>query len=408
MAHQQPLSPRFTRRQWLQAAMASAGGGLLAPAFAQSSAALPAVPQNDRILVVLELSGGNDGLNTVVPYQDDTYYRLRPQLAIPARRLRKLDDQFGFNPGLAGFERLWKDGQMAIVHGCGYEQPSFSHFSSMAYWHTGVPGRGDPFGWVGRLADAMAPEPVANLLVNVDATQSLAVKSRIHTPVVFDNPEDFIRKGWSQEHPLIDAQAANSPGNPALAYVNEVARSARDASALVRDAWQGYRSPVDYGINPLGLPKVAACIAAGMPTRLYYTAYRNNAFDTHVQQAELHQRLLTYTADAVLAFMRDMERLGHADRVALLVFSEFGRRPKENANFGTDHGTANHMYVIGKGVKGGHYGKPPSLTALSDTDNLVPTTDFRHVYATAIDGWLQTGASEAVLKGRFEPLGVFG
>jgi uncharacterized protein (DUF1501 family) len=170
---------------------------------------------------------------------------------------------------------------------------------------------------------------------------------------------------------------------------------------------QAYKSPVDYGINPLGLNKVAACIAAGLPTRLYYTAYRNNAFDTHVQQVDLHQRLLTYTADAVLAFLRDLERLGQADRVAVLAFSEFGRRAKENASLGTDHGTANVMFFAGKGVRGGHYGERSSLTALDAGDNLVHTADFRRGYATAIDGWLRLGASQDVLRGRFQPFDVF-
>ncbi len=397
------------RRRLLKGALATLGlqgavGSGLFPVIAQAATATAA---NDRILVVLEMSGGNDGLNTLVPYGDDAYYRLRPTIGLRERQLHKLDAMHGFNPGLSGFERLWKDGQLAIVHGCGYDNPSFSHFTSMAYWHTAAPGRGDDYGWFGRLADRMAPTPQANLLMNIDAAQSLAVNSRIQTPVVFDDPEKFMRQGWAQAQALLERNGGQPASNPSQAYLNEVARSAREASALVREAWQRYRSPVDYGINPLGLNKIAACIAAGLPTRLYYTAYRNNAFDTHVQQVELHQRLLTYTADAVLGFMRDLERLGQADRVAVLAFSEFGRRAKENANLGTDHGTANLMFFAGKGVRGGHYGQRSSLTALDAGDNLIHTTDFRRVYATAIDGWLNLGASQEVLKGRFDPLGVF-
>ena len=143
----------------------------------------------ERILVVFELSGGNDGLNTVVPFSDDAYYRLRPRIGIRPHDLLKLDDDWGFNPGLLGLQRLWNDGQLAIVHGCGYERPSFSHFTSMAYWHTASPNSGDEYGWYGRLADAMASEARANFLINIDTVQSLAVKSRIHTPVVFDDPE---------------------------------------------------------------------------------------------------------------------------------------------------------------------------------------------------------------------------
>lgn len=355
---------------------------------------------DDRILVVLELSGGNDGLNTVVPYTNDHYYKLRPTLGLKPARLLKLDDQWGFNPGMLGLQRLWDAGQLAIVQGCGYDMPSFSHFSSMAYWHTAAPNSGNDYGWVGRLGDALAPDPQANLIVNVDVVQSLAVKSRLHTPVVFDEPEQFQRKGFFETRALLDQVAKERPDNATLAYLNAVAIGAREASTQVRAAWQQYKSTVDYGLVPLQLPKIAACIAAGLPTRLYYAAFRNNAFDTHVQQADLHQRLLTYAADAVHGFMRDMERLGQADRVTMLIFSEFGRRVPENANLGTDHGTANVMFVAGKQVRGGHYGQPPALDALDAGDNLVFTTDFRRVYASVID-WLKPGVAGQVLNGDF-------
>jgi len=371
------------------------------------AAALTAAQLHDRILVVFELSGGNDGLNTVVPYGDDTYYNLRPTIGIKPTALRKLDDHWGLNPGLLGFERLWKDGQLAIVHGCGYEQPSFSHFTSMAYWHTGAPNRGDEYGWYGRLADSLTSDPSPNLLVNIDTSQSLAVKSRLHTPVVFDEPDRFQRRTLIQEQGVIEAVDEAPTGNGTLDYLNTVARSANQASSLVRDAWAKYKTPIDYGLVPAQFPKIAACINAGLPTRLYYLAYRNNAFDTHVQQSDLHQRLLSYAGDAVHGFVRDMERLGLADRVAVMIFSEFGRRAPENTNQGTDHGTANLMFLVGKGVRGGHYGTPPNLGALDEGDNLVYTTDFRRVYATAIDGWLKASTAEAVLKGKFEPFKVF-
>jgi uncharacterized protein (DUF1501 family) len=406
------MNDRFLqRRRLLRSALAGVGTGAFAPIAAPSifsTMAHAAPADDDRILVVLELSGGNDGLNTVVPYADDLYYRHRPTIGIPAARLRKLDDRFGLNPGMAGFERLWKDGKLAIVHGCGYENPSFSHFTSMAYWHTAAPNSGDDYGWYGRLADVMAPKPRPNFLVNIDTTQSLAVKSRVHTPVVFDDPNKFLRNAFQQERSLLDADdhAAAASGN--RRFLDDVARSARESSELVRDAWARYKSPVDYGINPLGLNKVAACISAGLPTKLYYVAYRNNAFDTHVQQADLHQRLLTYAADAVLGFQRDLERLGQADRVSLMAFSEFGRRVPENTSLGTDHGSANVMFFSGANVRGGHYGKAPDLGALDAGDNLVHTTDFRRVYATAIDGWLKLGAAPKILKGTFDPFPVFG
>lgn len=387
------------RRRLLQRIAAGSclgAAGLLNP-LRLASAAQAA---DDRILVVLELSGGNDGLNTVVPYTNDHYYKLRPTLGLKPARLLKLDDQWGLNPGMLGLQRLWDAGQLAIVQGCGYDMPSFSHFSSMAYWHTAAPNSGNDYGWVGRLGDALAPDPQANLIVNVDVVQSLAVKSRLHTPVVFDEPEQFQRKGFFETRALLDQVAKERPDNATLAYLNAVAIGAREASTQVRAAWQQYKSTVDYGLVPLQLPKIAACIAAGLPARLYYAAFRNNAFDTHVQQADLHQRLLTYAADAVHGFMRDMERLGQADRVTMLIFSEFGRRVPENANLGTDHGTANVMFVAGKQVRGGHYGQPPALDALDAGDNLVFTTDFRRVYASVID-WLKPGVAGQVLNGDF-------
>ena len=393
--------PGPTRRNLLQAMAGMAAGLPLAKAQA-------ARDPSKRILVVLELSGANDGFNTLVPYADDAYYRLRPKIGISPAKLRKIDDQYGFNPGMAGFERLYKAGNLAIVHGCGYAQPSFSHFTSMAYWHTGAPNSGEPYGWLGRLADAIDPALTANFMVNIDERQSLAVRAARHVPVVFDDPDRFRRKGLYQSRPLLDlAPPAAAAGNASQHYLDSVAASAREASQLVRAAWSNYKTPVDYGLLSVDLPKVAAMIAANLPTRLYYTAYRHNAFDTHVQQAELHQRLLTYVSDAVSGFMQDMARIGRADDVTVLVFSEFGRRAAENTSLGTDHGTANHMYVIGKSVKGGHFGKPPSLTELDADGNVAHTTDFRRVYASLIEGWFGYPDSRALLAGEFASLPIF-
>ncbi len=394
----------------LRACLCGAGVGALNGMPLVFSRALAAdATASNRILVVLELSGGNDGLNTLVPYGDDAYYRHRPRIGIRPEKLRRIDERFGFNPGMAGFEGLYKDGRMAVVHGCGYAQPSFSHFTSMAYWHTGAPNSGEETGWVGRLADAIDPQSTPNFIVNIDEAQSLAVSARNHVPVVFDDPERFGRKGLYQTRPLLD-QVSDAPhdANPSRRYLLDVAKSAREASQLVRDAWTKYKTPVDYGIVPVDLPKIASLIAAGMPTRLYYTSYRHNAFDTHVQQPDLHQRLLTYVSDAVAGFMKDLQRIGRADDVVILVFSEFGRRVPENTSLGTDHGTANHMYLIGKPVKGGHYGTPSKLDVLDEGDNLVFTTDFRRVYASVIEGWLGYRDSRKLFSGNFETFPIFG
>ena len=200
------------RRDLLRGALLGSGlglvGGSAAPIVFSRPAEAATRPSNERILVVVELSGANDGLNTVVPYGDDAYYRARPRLGLPAKSLRKIDDHFGFPARMAGFERLYKDGQMAIVQGVGYEHPSFSHFSSMAYWHTGAPNSGDAYGWLGRLADAIDPADSDDFLVNVQSGQSLAVRAERHVPLVFDDPAQFARGGFHDEQAALRAHGA--------------------------------------------------------------------------------------------------------------------------------------------------------------------------------------------------------
>ena len=408
------VNNKIKRREILRRGMAGLGiagigESILKPsAFTSVAEAAALAEANGKILVILELSGGNDGLNTVVPYGDDAYYRHRPEIGLPKSQLRILDDHFGLNPGMSGFEELFKDGKMAIVHGCGYENPSYSHFTSMSYWHTAAPNSGEEYGWVGRLADNLDSTGSSNFLVNVAARQSLAVRSQQHVPVVFDEPSRFTREAFSQEKEALSHIAdVGDIDNPSRRFLLDIARSANDASELVREAWSNYSSPVDYGVNSLDLPKVVSLIESGMPTKLYYVSYRNNAFDTHVFQNNVHRRLLTYTSDAVSAFVRDLERIGRADDVALMIFSEFGRRVPENVTLGTDHGAANVMFVVGNGVKGGHYGEVPSLTKLAEGDNLAYTTDFRRVYQTLISEWLEHGGSDDILRGEFKTFDMF-
>jgi uncharacterized protein (DUF1501 family) len=409
-----------SRREFLARGLYGIGIGAGLPLFlSRTSAALTAqalqgtsaARHPERILVVLELSGGNDGLNTVVPYGDSAYYRARPTIGIKDREVIKIADGFGLHPSMVGFERLYKDGTMAVVHGCGYEHPSFSHFSSMSYWHTGMPNSGEPLGWLGRFADHRYDPGTHNMIVNIGTSQSLAVRSGRHSPLVFDDPARFRREGTDAEkNALVTLSGTRQTTNSTLEFLAETARNGTDSSDFVRRASASYRTTVDYGIGNAfggGLQRVAALIAAGMPTRVYYVTYQGNSFDTHVQQADLHARLLMYTADAVRAFMEDVKRLGREDDVAVMLFTEFGRRVEENGSLGTDHGTAGPMFLVGKHVKGGFYGRPPSLTDLDD-GNLKMTTDFRRVYATTIKEWLAYDDTPAVLKGKFEPLGVFG
>jgi uncharacterized protein (DUF1501 family) len=364
----------------------------------------------NRILVVVELSGGNDGLNTVVPFGDPAYFRARPKLAIKESEAIRIADGFGFHPSMVGFERLYKDGRLAVVHGCGYDHPSLSHFSSMGYWHTGVPNGGEPLGWLGRLADRTFDARTRNTIVNLGTSQSLAVRSLQHSPLVFDDPARFRREGSDDEkRALADLSHMRETSNPTLQFLSSTAQNATESSEVVRRAASAFRTPIDYGQGgglAGNLQRVAALIAAELPTRLYYVTYAGNSFDTHVQQADLHTRLLMYTADAVRGFMDDMKRLGRGDDVAMMIFTEFGRRVEENGSLGTDHGTATPMFVVGQAAKGGFYGRHPSLTDLDD-GNMKMTTDFRRVYATMIREWLGYDRSDEVLKGKFDPLGVF-
>ena len=298
----------------------------------------------ERILVVIELSGGNDGLNTVVPYSDPAYYRARPKLGIAERDVIKASGGFGFHPSMVGFERLYKDGTLAVVHGCGYDHPSLSHFSSMGFWHTGVPNGGETLGWIGRLADARYTPSTRNVIVDVGTSQSLAVRSGRHSPLVFDDPARFRREGNDEEKRVLAGLSHPvTTSNATLEFLKSTAENATDSSDFVRQTTAAYQTSVDYGQGGgLGgnLRRVAALIAAGMATRLYYVTYQGNSFDTHVQQADLHSRLLMYTADAVRGFIEDLRRIGHADEVAVMIFTEFGRRVEENGSLGTDHGTA--------------------------------------------------------------------
>src|SRR5262249_38847940 len=272
---------------------------------------------------------------------------------------------------------------------------------------------GEPLGWLGRLADDHLDPATRNLIVNIGTSQSLAVRSGRHSPLVFDDPVRFRRDGTDDEKRVLTALGTEraSSSNSTLDFLAATARNAADSSDFVRQASAAYRTPVDYGIGNAfggGLQRVAALIASGMKTRLYYVSYQGNAFDTHVQQGDVHSRLLMYTADAVRAFLDDVARLGRADDVAVMMFTEFGRRVEENGSLGTDHGTATPMFLFGKHdrMKGGLYGQPPNLTDLDD-GNLKMTTDFRRVYATAIKEWLGYDDTVTILKGRFDSLAAF-
>ena len=406
-----------SRRDFLRSGLYGLGVSAALPMFlqqvsqAQAAGVLAGMSEKhpNRILVVLELSGGNDGLNTIVPYADDAYYRARPTLAIRAKEAIKLNDRFALHPAMTSFEALFKDGRLAIVHGCGYPNPNLSHFTAAEWWHTAVPHGNEPFGWLGRYADASLPQPVENYIVNITTRQTRAVASAKQSPVVFKDPKKFGRVGTDEQQKVFETFGRVYPTtNQSLDYLNKVSRTATVGASLVRNACAEYRTMVDYGSDndlTLDLKKVTGMIKAGLPTRIFYVS--QGGYDTHAAQAGSQQTLLIYFADALRGFMEDLERIGRADDVAVMVFTEFGRRVNENLSKGTDHGTATPMYIVGKKVKGGFYGQMPSLTDLDD-GNLKMTTDFRSVYATMLKEWMGFDETKAVLKGDYPTLNVLG
>ncbi len=384
-------------------------GGIGPVPFVFNRASLEAAAaQSGKILVVFEWFGGNDGLNTVVPYGDPMYYTHRPTIGIKERDLLKIDAQFGWHKSMRGMKQLYDEGKVAIVQGVGYDQPSFSHFTSVSFWHTAAPNSGNEYGWIGRIASALDPDGTRpNMIVNVSDSQSLAVSAEKHVPLVFSDPTRFQRGLFAQEKAALEALGApHAAVGDAHKYVLEVTRSAAQASEVVRAAWNNYKGKDNPDLRLLDLDKVAALIEADFPTRLYYVPLRNSLFDTHVNQAAPHDRQLEYCSDAIAGFFEEMQRIGRADDVVMYVHSEFGRRVPENTSLGTDHGTAQVNFVIGNAVKGGLYGAAPSLANLVLGDNLATTVDFRQVYATLVDGWLGADAAK-VLEQPFEILDMF-
>ncbi len=406
-----------SRRDFLRSGLFGLGVGAVVPSvFGETAFSLAAQAAQtgregrpERILVVVELNGGNDGLDTVIPWNNDGYRTARPTLAAAKNTALKANDEFAFHPSLGGLKQLWDDGLVAVVHGCGYPNPDRSHFTSMEYWHTGTPHQPQTTGWVGRFADMSWPHAPANTIVNITPKQSLAVQAERHSPVVFNNPEEFRRAGDQlQADAYRRLISQRETGNATLDFLTAISRTASDSSLRVREVARNYKTPVAYGSTPLALDlrKVAALIEARFPTRIYYVSLPG--FDTHAGQQSGRFYLLTGLGQALRAFHEDLRRIKRSDGVAVMMFSEFGRRVEENASAGTDHGTAGPMFVFGSRIKAGFHGTHPSLTDLDQNGDLKMTMDFRRVYATMIQEWMGFSDPRVILKGDFAPLGIFG
>lgn len=419
----------FTRRMFIRRGVTFASLAATAPAFIERSAWAMALPDGaalasqagvpeDRVLVVVQLGGGNDGLNTVIPFGSPAYYRGRPSIAVPAPRdgtadrpgALAIDDArgIGLHPNLADFKTLLDDGVASIVQGVGYPNPNRSHFTSMDIWHTAhESAKGD--GWLGRYFDnACAGGPVQDASIAIGRTAPLALHGRVQKPVSFESARLFRWRG-SELHPALAApydrinragtldgiEPDLEPGDQ-LGFLMRTALDTQLSSERIRGAVA--KTPlVTYPRGPLAgqLRLVAAMIRDGMKTRVYYVSL--GGFDTHASQAGRHANLLRQVGSALRAFHKDLAAQGNSGRVLTMAFSEFGRRVAQNASGGTDHGTAAPMYLVGDMIRPGLLGEHPSLTDLDDGD-LRFGVDFRSVYAAVLEDWM--GADAAAVLGR--------
>lgn len=394
-----------TRREFLRH---TAGAALLAtspalPGFLARTARA-ATPERERsVLVVVQLSGGNDGLNTVVPYRDDAYYRLRPTLAVPPDDVLRLDDGLGLHPEMVALKELYDDGLLGVINNVGYPRPDRSHFRSMDIWHTAVTEPEDvACGWLGRAADRKPASDVPYLMQVDDAALPLALKSERTLVPSIDRLETFADRPEEAVEAAVRAPRADASDD--LQFVQRVSLNACRQAARIREVASAESPGVDYPGFRLAarLRQIARLIAADFGPRVYYTSL--GGFDTHSQQVLTHPRLLRELAGSVGAFFADLRARGVLDRVLLMTFSEFGRRVAENGSRGTDHGAAAPMLLAGVGVQAGLHGGVPELAALEAGD--VPyRVDFRSVYADVLGGWLGVPAGE-VLSGVTARAGV--
>jgi uncharacterized protein (DUF1501 family) len=367
-----------TRRDFLKASSLFT----LAPAvplfIVKAANALP--PNADaRVLVVVQLDGGNDALNTVVPYADPTYEKLRPTLKIAKNRLVKLSDALGLHPSLKALDKLWQSGQLAVMPGVGYPNPNRSHFESMAIWQT---ARLDPeerhgYGWIGRALDQRAEKScVASTSVPnaLRGRRSSVVSMNRLEDMLLADPAAFLQDRHTEKRADL------------LDFVRREATDARVTAAKLATLTAGHDSS-SYPTTELAerLKLIARLLKTGMDARVFYTV--QGGYDTHAGQLPTHANLLSEFAGAVAAFFEDLKQSRLAERVVLFSFSEFARTIRENASGGTDHGTAEVSLLAGPSVRGGVTGTMPSLTDLVNGEPKM-TTDFRRVYATLIEDWL--------------------
>ena len=435
-------SPAFTRRSFLTSGLTLASTAWTIPAFLGSSAdamakmlgaGLSSTPgvDEDRVLVVIQLSGGNDGLNTVIPYGMGEYYKARAGIGVKADQVLKLSgaDGVGLHPRMTALKELFDEGMLSVVQGVGYPNPNRSHFKSMDIWHTAdTDATGD--GWLGRYYDSeccgfgkgesgqveKADTPTLDPAISIGRNAPLALQGRGSKPVAFESAELF---RWSGEdihealrEPYHDLNRRGSVdgsegGNTNADFLMRTALDAQISSEKIRKA-VAQKPLVGYPGNELGrqLQMVGSMIRAGLKTRVYYVTL--GGFDTHSGQGGAqgrHGNLLANFADSLKAFYKDLKAQNNDGRVLTMTFSEFGRRVGQNASQGTDHGTAAPMFLTGPMVTPGVLNPHPSLSDL-DQGDLKYTVDFRQVYASVLEKWLTADARQ-ILGSKFDPAPIF-
>ncbi|HWB53239.1 MAG TPA: DUF1501 domain-containing protein, partial [Tepidisphaeraceae bacterium] len=399
-----------TRRLFLQRGLALLAVTPTIPTFLDQTVMAMAQPndvlrtqqasgKDGKILVVVQLAGGNDGLNMAIPYADDAYHRARPTLGVAAKDVLKLDDYVGLHPNMKGLKSLYDNGQMCVVQGVGYPNPNRSHFRATDIWESGDPEKAvETNGWLGRYFDNTCAGCDPHVGVAIGSSIPLAMHGDRVLPLSFERPESYRYNGHDVPDylKLNAAEAAASKQGPASGKLNDVwpnqepkitpaseldflHRTAMDAQLSSNDILRmskTYRQGVTYPSSEFGnsLRTVASLIAGGMPTRVYYVSL--GGFDTHVGERGRHDTLMTQLSAGVSAFWADLKAQKNDDRVLMMTFSEFGRRVQQNASGGTDHGAAAPMLVFGKHLKSGLAGRYPSLTDL-DIGDLKYSTDFR-------------------------------
>ena len=371
----------------------------------------------DRVLVVLSLSGGNDAMNTLVPYTNGNYYDYRQTLSIPEDQVLRINDELGFNPNMPELKQMYDDGMMAVIQGVGYPHPSRSHFRSMDIWHTCEPDKIGDEGWLGRTIRDLDPKG-ENVLTGVNFGRGLPralVAPNVPVASVGNLETYGVLTGIAGEDERTQALDAFSrmyaPAigtGPVTDYIWETGRSALKGADILKTAPAKYSSTVEYGTGPIaqGMKSIAQVHFAGLGTRILYTTSPYNAFDTHANQAGNHARLWREVSPAVTDFYADLREHNTGEEIVLLMFTEFGRRVRDNGG-GTDHGTGGVCWVIGDNVKGGLYGEYPSLKPdeLEDGGDLLHTVDFRSVYTTLLEQWLGLDA-KPIVGGTYEQLDI--